>query len=65
LLNWNQPLGNERLYTKTEKITGARHEAKLRGGPGLEPDAAHPTPKVRQAMGTVKMIGIPDHAWGA
>ena len=32
-LNQNQPLGNERFYTKIEKMTGIRREAKPRGRP--------------------------------
>lgn len=32
-LNQNQPLGNERFYTKIEKMTGVVREAKPRGRP--------------------------------
>ena len=37
-LNQNQPLGNHRFYSKLEKLTGERREAKLRGRPKTKPE---------------------------
>jgi putative transposase len=39
-LNQNQPLGTSRFYAKVERLTGERREARPRGRPLLEKDAA-------------------------
>ena len=40
-LNQNQPLGNERFYARIEKMTGVRREARPRGRPRRDPEAAN------------------------
>ena len=41
-LNQNQPLGNARFYARIEGLTGRRREARSRGRPRLEGEAAMP-----------------------
>ena len=43
-LNQNQPLGNERFYARIEKLTGVRREARPRGRPRREREAANGSP---------------------
>ena len=43
-LNQNQPLGNSRFYTRIEKMTGLRREARPRGRPRLESSAGAAPP---------------------
>jgi putative transposase len=50
-LNQSQPLGNERFYARIERITGVRREARPRGRPPREPNAANADPSGQGELG--------------